>query len=154
KEYRRLDGTPVPVDVLIELDRDPQGEPTGFTTFITDITDHREVECALRLSEERFRLLYDEAPVGYHEIDTQGRIVSINKTECEMLGYNREDLIDRWVFDFVAPEVREKALAAFPEKIRGDHPLHAIERTLETHDGRRLFVSIEERYRRDEDGRV
>jgi PAS domain S-box-containing protein len=154
KEYRRKDGTLVPVEVLAELDCDAQGEPIGFTAFITDITQRREVESALRHSEERFRRLYDEAPVGYHEIDTEGRIVSINRTECEMLGYRREELIGRSVFDFVAPEVREKALAAFPEKIRGDHPLHTIERTYETHDGRRLFVAIEERYRRDEDGQV
>jgi PAS domain S-box-containing protein len=154
KEYRRKDEALVAVEVLIELDRDEQGEAIGLTTFVTDITDRREVECELRLSEERFRGLYDEAPVGYHEIDNEGRIVSINRTECEMLGYAREELIGRPVFDFVAPEVREKALAAFPEKIRGDHPLHTIERTLETHDGRRLFVAIEERYRRDDDGRV
>jgi PAS domain S-box-containing protein len=154
KEYRRKDGTLVPVEVLVELDRDEQGEPIGFTAFITDITERTLVECALRVSEERFRLLYDEAPVGYHEIDTEGRILNINKTECEMLGYARDELIGRLVFDFLAPEVREKALAAFPEKIRGDHPLHTIERTLETRDGRRLIVSIEERYRRDEQGCV
>jgi PAS domain S-box-containing protein len=71
-----------------------------------------------------------------------------------MLGYTREELIGRPVFDFVAAEFREKALAAFPEKIRGDHPLHTIERTLQTRDGRRLIVAIEERYKRDEEGRV
>jgi PAS domain S-box-containing protein len=154
KEYRRKDGALVPVEVLAELDRDEHGDPIGFSAFITDISERKQVECALRASEERFRLLYDEAPVGYHEIDTAGRIVNINKTECEMLGYARDELIGRTVFDFVAPEFREKALAAFPEKIRGDHPLHTIERTLQTRDGRRLIVAIEERYNRDEQGQV
>jgi PAS domain S-box-containing protein len=154
KEYRRKDGTLVPVEVLAELDCNEQGQPCGFTAFVTDITVRKQVECALRASEERFRRLYHEAPVGYHEIDTEGRIVSINKTECDMLGYSREEVLGRHVFDFLVPEVREKALAAFPEKIRGDQTLHTIERTLQTRDGRRLCVAIEERYKRDDQGQV
>ena len=154
KEYRRKDGSLIPVEVLAELDRDEQGEPIGFTAFITNISERRQIENALRVSEERFRRLYDEAPVGYHEIDTEGRIININKTECEMLGYTREEVIGRHVFDFIVPEFREKARAAFPEKIRGDQTLHTIERMIQTHDGRRLSVAIEERYKRDGQGRV
>ena len=154
KEYRRKDGTLIPVELLTELDRDACGEPCGFTALITDITERKLVESALRSSEDRFRRLYDEAPVGYHEIDTEGRIVSINKTECEMLGYTREELLGRQVFDFVVPEFREPARAAFPEKIRGEHALHTIERMFETRAGERLFVAIEERYKRDGQGRV
>jgi two-component system NtrC family sensor kinase len=154
KEYRRKDGTLVSVEALAELDRDERNVPVGFTAFVTDIGERKRVENALRVSEERFRRLYDEAPVGYHEIDTEGRVVNINKTECEMLGYTREEVIGRCVFDFLAPEYRDKALAAFPGKIRGDQPLRTIERTLQTRDGRRLYVAIEERYKRDELGRV
>jgi two-component system NtrC family sensor kinase len=154
KEYRRKDGTVVAVEVLAELDLDEHDEPVGFTGFITDIGERKRVEGALRVSEERFRLLYDDAPVGYHEIDTEGRIVSINKTECDLLGFSREEVIGREVFDFIAPEFREQARVGFPEKIRGDHPLRTIERTFETRDGRRLSVAIEERYKRDDQGRV
>ena len=71
------------------------------------------------------------------------RIISINKTECEMLGYAREEVLGRQVFDFVAPEFREQAHSAFPEKIRGDQPLRTIERTLQTREGRRLFVRLD-----------
>ncbi len=34
----------------------------------------------LRESEARFQELFDEAPVGYHEYDTEGRIVQVNRT--------------------------------------------------------------------------
>ena len=67
----------------------------------------------------------------------------------------REEIIGRPIFDFVAPEFREQARQAVPEKIRG-RPARSstIERTFVTRDGRRLIVSIEERYKRDEQGRV
>src|SRR4051812_37441658 len=154
KDYRRKDGSIVHVEVLAELDLDDDNVPTGYVGFITDIGERKQIENALRVSEERFRRLYDEAPVGYHEIDTEGRILSINKTECDMLGYRREEVIGRLVFDFLAPEFREQALAGFPDKVRGEQPLRAIERTLRTRDGRHIEVSIEERYKRDARGNV
>ena len=154
KEYLRKDGTLIPVEALADLNRDERDEPIGFSAFVTDIGERKRVENALRDSEERFRRLYDEAPVGYHVIDTEGYIQSMNKTECEMLGYTREEVIGKLVFDFITPESRAQALAAFPRKIRGDQPLRTIERTIETRDGRRLVVAIEERYKRDELGRV
>lgn len=154
KEYRRKDGTIVPLEVSVDLDFDEQDQPIGFYAFVTDVTERKQVESALRESEERFRLLYDEAPVGYHEIDIEGRILSINRTECEMLGYARDEVLGQSVFNFLAPEFREQARKGFSDKVRGDHPLRTIERTLVTRDGRRLVVAIEERFRRDEQGRV
>ncbi|MCA1686069.1 MAG: PAS domain S-box protein, partial [Planctomycetia bacterium] len=104
--------------------------------------------------EERFRRLYDEAPVGYHEIDREGRIVNINLTECELLGFAREEMIGRPVFDLVAEEFRDTARAAFAEKVVGKRPLRTIERMFLTRDGRRLNVEIEERYKRDDRGQI
>ncbi|SIN85023.1 PAS domain S-box-containing protein [Singulisphaera sp. GP187] len=154
KEYRRKDGRLVPIEALVDLDRDEAEVALGFYAFVTDISERKQVEVALRESEERFRRLYDEAPVGYHEVDVEGRIISINRTECEMLGVVREEVVETSVFDFVAPDSREQARQGFPKKVRGDHPLKPIERTFETRDGRRLTVSIEERFKRDEQGRV
>jgi two-component system NtrC family sensor kinase len=154
KEYRRKDGEIVPVEVAVDLDLDDKGGPRGYVAFITDISDRKGAERALRASEEQFRRLYDEAPFGYHEIDTEGRIVSINRTECEMLGHPREAIIGRPVVDFVAPEQREQARIAVAEKMDGTRPLRPLERPYVTRDGRRLIMAIEERYRFDEHGVV
>jgi PAS domain S-box-containing protein len=153
-ECLRADGRVIPIDVAAEPDRGPRGDIVGVFGFVTDLSSRRAAENALRESEERFRKLYDHAPVGYHEIDTEGRVLNINRTECEMLGYEREEVVGRSVFDFVADEFRDAARRAFPDKISGVQPLKAFERTIVTHDGRRLIVSIEERYKRDNEGRV
>jgi two-component system, NtrC family, sensor kinase len=154
KEYRRKDGTLVPVVLTVDLNRDENELPIGFFAFVTDISERKQVENALRASEERFRRLYDEAPVGYHEIDTKGRILNINRTECEMLGYPREEIVGRVVWDFVAPEFREEARKAVQEKFQPGSRLAPLERTIITRDGQRRVVAIEERFKRDDQGRI
>ncbi len=154
KELLRKDGASIPVEVVLDVDRDESGEIRGFFAFVSDITERKAVENARRQSERRFRKLYDEAPFGYHEIDAEGRIVSINRTEAEILGYNREEMLGRPIFEFVAEEFREAAKVAVREKVAGVRPLSTIERPYVTKDGRRLIVSIQEGYRLDGENRI
>ena len=154
KEYFRSDGSVVPVEVVLDIDRDDTGEVRGFFAFVLDITERKAVASALIESEQRFRKLYDDAPFGYHEIDTEGRIVNINRTECQMLGYTREEMVGRPIFDFIDSEKVEIARQAVREKVAQTRPLKTIERPYRTKDGRRLIVSISERYHLDDVGKV
>ena len=159
KEYRRKDGRLVPVEVAVDLDRDEGGVPVGYFAFITDIGERKRMETALRDSEERFRRLYDEAPVGYYEIDEAGTIIRINRTGCEMLGYGRDELLGHSVADLVPEEFREGDLRALAAMFReGGSPRPrgkmATERTFLTKDGRRMNIVVEERLDRDDRGRV
>jgi two-component system NtrC family sensor kinase len=152
--FERASGKGVRVEIALEPDRDEDGELAGFFAFCKDLSERERIEHALRESEERFRRLYDEAPIGYHEVDSDGRILNVNRTECELLGYSRAELIGRSVFDLVAQEYRDSARQSFPAKIAGKRPLTPFERTVERRDGRRLIVMIEERYKRDDEDRV
>ncbi len=154
-ELQRVQGTArVPVEVGLELFRDDEGAPQGYLAFVVDVSERRRAEKALRESEERFRRLYDEAPFGYHELDIEGRVVNINRTECEMLGYRREDMVGRSILDFVAEDERELARQAIAEKLTGKRPLRPLERTYVTSGGGRIIVAIQERYRLDSEGRI
>jgi two-component system, NtrC family, sensor kinase len=108
----------------------------------------------MRESEQRYHRLYDEAPVGYHEVDRDGRIVSINRTACELLGYESSDLRGRSVLDLIAPEERASAAQDLRQKFAGACPLVAYQRVLLTRDGRRLIAEIQEREHRGPDGRI
>jgi PAS domain S-box-containing protein len=154
KEYVRRDGRVIPVEVVADVIRDAAGSALGYFAFITDISERRRAERALRESEERFRRLYDEAPFGYHEIDAAGVVLNVNRTECEMLGYAREEMIGRPVFDFLALAQREEGRRAVAERIRGERPITSAERIYLTKDGRELDVLVENRLIRDERGRV
>jgi len=108
---------------------------------------------ALQESEERFRQVYDEAPVGYHELDREGRITRVNRTELEMLGYTVEDLLGHPVWEFIVEE--EKTRRVITSKIAGDvsyqEPLQC---TYRRKDGTTLPVLIEDRVNRDEQGQI
>jgi len=154
KEYLRKDGSLIAVEACVDLDRDESGHVRGYFSFVTDASERKRAEQALRDSEDEFRRLYDEAPFGYHEIDLQGLIVKMNRTECEMLGYSRGEMIGRPIVDFVAEDQRESARIAVMEKLQGERALIPIERPYVTRDGRRLILAIQERYRTDTSGRV
>ena len=82
-----------------------------------DIREQRRAERGLKLSESQFRDLFDDAPVAYHELDTDGRITRVNKTELALLGYSLNEMVGRPVWEFVleATEVRESVA----EKLNG-----------------------------------
>lgn len=55
----------------------------------------RRVEIELMASRDRYRLLYEQAPVGYARLDPMGRILDTNFTLCQRLGCDREWLVGR-----------------------------------------------------------
>ena len=67
-----------------------------------DVRDQRRAERALKLSESTFRDLFDDAPVAYHELDTDGRFARVNKTELAMVGYSAEEIVGRHIGEFLA----------------------------------------------------
>ena len=113
----------------------------------------KRAEEALKASEEKFRELYDNAPVGYHEYDAEGLITNVNVTDLEMLGYTREEMIGRFMWDFNAEE--EIAKEQILEKLTGLRPPgENLERLYRRKDGTTFPVFIKDRLILDEKGRI
>ena len=111
------------------------------------------VEQELRERESRFQELFDEAPIGYHELDTQGHITRVNHTELEMLGYSADEMLGRPVWEFAVE--KEKSQQAVAAKLAGKMPPdRAFERTLQRKDGTLLLALIDDRVLRDKAGRI
>ncbi|MDO9543331.1 MAG: PAS domain S-box protein [Kiritimatiellia bacterium] len=109
-----------------------------------DISLHEyELEARLKQSEEQYRCLFDNAPVGYHEIDLKGRLTRINRTELEMLGYEAADMIGRPVWDF--GQDKDLAREAVIKKLEtGKISSQPFERNYLRRDGRTIPVLVKD----------
>ncbi len=121
-------------------------------TQLGQFIDRKRAEVALRESEERFRSLFEEAPVAYHEIDSQGIVRRVNRAECELLGIEPTEILGQPVWEFVAPEEREISREAVRRKISGEQPLASFQREYVRRDGVRLILEIHENLIRDSQG--
>jgi PAS domain S-box-containing protein len=113
--------------------------------------EHKRTDEALRESEKKFRDLYDNAPLGYHEYNLEGRITNVNRTELEMLGYTAEEMTGRpiWKLNVNEDTVREQVMA----KLTGTQPPgKELERIYRRKDGTTFPVLIEDRLILDEKG--
>lgn len=85
-------------------DRMPNGAVAGLYILVTNITDRKRTEQALRESEERFRHLFEQASDGIVMADMTGHYLDVNNRVCQMLGYSREELLDMRVTDILEPD--------------------------------------------------
>jgi len=117
-----------------------------------DITERKQDEEALRLSQEKFKDLFENAPVGFHEINTEGRLARINKTELEMLGYSAEELTGQFAWQISAEEeaTRQVVLA----KLAGAPAPMTLERKFRRKDGTIFPVLITDRILKRTDGTI
>ncbi|MBI3964258.1 MAG: PAS domain S-box protein, partial [Chloroflexi bacterium] len=99
-----------------------------------------------------FRELFDEAPIAYHELDLDGRIIRVNRTELAWLGYTQTEMVGHYVWEFIreAEESRRGFFAKVAERESG----HAYERTYRRKDGSWVCGLVENRLIRDSDGHV
>jgi hypothetical protein len=85
-----------------------------------DITEQKQTAALIQQSEEKFRALYDNAPLAYQSLDIDGRFIDINPTWCSVLGYEREEVIGQYYSDFLHPDWKPHFKTNFPEfKARG-----------------------------------
>ena len=149
--HKRKDGMTFPVEVrlgVFEL-----GGRKHMLGLVRDITERKQAEQALLESGEKYRTLFDEAPVGYHETNADGCIAQVNRTESEMLGYTAQEMLGQPIWKFISEG--ERYHQAVLAKLSGTVSTSvAFEHTYRRKDGTTFPVLIEDRLFRDRGGRI
>jgi diguanylate cyclase (GGDEF)-like protein/PAS domain S-box-containing protein len=107
KRYLRKDGNPTWARLTISFQRDGEGRPLYFTGLIEDINARKAAEErlaataeALRLGEERYRIVFDTCPnaIVVSRL-SDGVVIEANRTYLDAAGYSREQAIGRTTMD-------------------------------------------------------
>ncbi|MCU0583081.1 MAG: PAS domain S-box protein, partial [Syntrophales bacterium] len=127
----------------------------GFRGLGRDVSRRREAEEALRLSEERYRAIFENSLVGIFQSTPEGRYISVNPAFTRIYGYESpKDVIDS-ITDigsqiFVDAEDRKRCLSV----LRETGVLERFETRTRRKDGLVIWVTINSRTVRDKEGRT
>jgi len=105
-----------------------------------DITERKEMEEALRQSEERYRTILEEMEDSYFEVDLGGHLTFVNSSTCRNLGYSREELIGMSYKGFTAEDDIESVFRVFNEVYRTGVPNKGFPWKIIRKDGIEGFV--------------
>jgi PAS domain S-box-containing protein len=134
--------------------RDAAGTPARHSGIDVDITSRKLAEAALRDSEQRFRRVFEQSPLGKAMAGLDFRFRAVNPALCAMLGYTEDELIGRGFLDIVHPDDRETCAALGRSLIDGSAPQIQIEERFLRKSGDALWVSVNVGPIRDADGNI
>ena len=90
---------------------DAEHNVIGSEGFITDVTQRKRAEIALKRSEERFRTMFEEAPLGMAIFDSRtGDAKQVNARYAEIVGRTKKELLTTNIEDYSFPEEIEEIL--------------------------------------------
>lgn len=96
----------------------------------------------LRESEEKFRVTFDQAPVGIAHVNADGRLLLINRRLCEMLGFQERELIESSFPDLCVPENRDVHDRELKKSVEQGLEYHGFEIPLVHKDGRIIWTKL------------
>ena len=132
--------------------RDESGAAVRMFGTNTDITQERHMANALRESEERYRAIFDSAPVGIAHIGLDGRWVLLNDAACTITGYTRDTLTTRTVADITHPEDIEAGWAQMRRVHAGEISRYSMEKRYVREDRSIVWVHLTVSLLRDAEG--
>ncbi|WP_158787941.1 MHYT domain-containing protein [Granulicella sp. L46] len=130
--------------------RDGKGKITGIAGVGRDISELKRSETALRAAEQKYRSIYDEAPVGIFSLRADGFLIQVNSTMAQFLGYaSPEEMYSLVTGSLWASAVSQQIHGEFLKMINRDGYVKAFELEVLRRDGGRIWISSSVRAKYD-----
>jgi PAS domain S-box-containing protein len=107
---------------------------------------------ATREAEERFRLAFENAPIGMALVAADGRFLRVNRQVCEIIGYTPEQLLTMTFQDVTHPDDLEADLTCVAEMLAGVRRTYSMEKRYVRADGDVVWVELSVSLVRDPEG--
>ncbi len=105
----------------------------------------------LKGREEKFRLFYEESPLGYQSLDEKGCLLEVNQAWLDIFGYSRNEVIGKWFGDFLTARYRDEFKRQF-DIFKAEGEVHNIQFEMIKKDGSRIIVEFDGKIGYDEEG--
>ena len=121
---------------------DANGQLLNLEGFITDITDRKQAEDALRSSEAQFRAVFHNAAIGIGATTKDGHIQESNRALQRMLGYTEEELKTLNFAEFTHPDDLALDIALFQDLVAGYRDHFELEKRYLCKNGQVCWVHL------------
>ena len=118
KEYIRKDGARVPIELLAHLVKDAEGKPLYYYSFLTDITERKRAEEALRDSERLYHAIGESIDYGVWVCKPDGRNTYASESFLKLVGLTQEQCSNFGWGEVLHPDDAERTISAWKECAR------------------------------------
>jgi len=136
------DGRQITCDWYNTPQKDADGRVVGVASLLHDITERKQTEEALRISEEKLQLIIDTSPVGICTVDPLGNFVTTNLAYEQMVGYAKEELRGLSFFDVTHPDDRPNNKKLFQDMFSLKTTDFFVEKRYIRKDGTNIDVAV------------
>lgn len=149
--YVRKDGTKFPVQLVITSIKNTKGEIDGFLGIATDISDIKNAQKALALSERKYRAIFENVQDVFFQTDYDGIVTEISPSIERYSGNKPSEVIGSHVSDFYFnPDDRNVLM----EELKRTGNVNDFEIRMKDVEGELVYVSVNAHTMFDEDGKV
>lgn len=123
-----------------------------FFLFYAYLMDIRQQD--IRLNEERFRTVFEAAPLGVAIANAEGKFIQVNDNFCRSLGYRHSEMLEKSFMEITHPEDRPVTAQLVEEVVTGKRRDYALEKRYLRKDGQYFWASTRATTIKDEDNRI
>ncbi|MBI5440654.1 MAG: PAS domain S-box protein [Deltaproteobacteria bacterium] len=149
----RADGSRFPGEVSTSVFIDGTGS-TRTAMIVRDITERKNAEEALRVSEERYRSFFHTQAVAIGELSLDGRFLEVNERLCQITGFSRAELLRMTPWDMTHPDEKRRTEERLTAYLRGDQGTYQAEKRYVRKDGGVIWVQVTAAMMRDATGKA
>jgi len=106
------------------------------------VRDFERIKETLSENEEKYKALYNNAPLSYQSLNEDGCFIDVNPAWLRTLGFKREEVIGKWFGDFLHPDWKQHFEKNFPEFKRRGY-VHDVQFKIRHNDGHYLEILFE-----------
>jgi len=145
-------------DLVVDFSLKPVRGPDGIVKLIIaearDITGRRHTEDLLKASEEKFRRVFEDGPLGMAIVNPDGRFVSVNRRCQEIFGYSEAEMLTKTIDEVTFPEQYSEDAVEMQKIYEGTITQYSTKKRYIRKDGSVILASLTVSPLRDGTGKI